>query len=52
MLIDKIKIKVSGGKGGDGIVAFSKEKMRLGPTGGNGDREATSSLKEFPISEL
>ncbi len=36
MLIDKIKIKVSGGKGGDGIVAFSKEKMRLGPTGGNG----------------
>ncbi len=36
MLIDNIKIKVSGGKGGDGIVAFNKEKMSLGPTGGNG----------------
>ena len=36
MLIDDIRIRVSGGKGGDGIVAFSKEKMSLGPTGGNG----------------
>ena len=36
MLIDNIGIKVSGGKGGDGIVAFNKEKMSLGPTGGNG----------------
>ncbi len=36
MLIDNIKIKVSGGKGGSGIVAFNKAKMSLGPTGGNG----------------
>ncbi|MDD4062465.1 MAG: GTPase ObgE [Candidatus Pacebacteria bacterium] len=36
MLIDNIKIKVSGGTGGNGIVAFSKEMMCLGPTGGDG----------------
>ncbi len=36
MLIDKVRIRVAGGKGGDGIVLFSKEKMTLGPTGGNG----------------
>lgn len=36
MLIDNIKIRVSGGKGGDGLVTFSREKMSLGPTGGNG----------------
>jgi GTP-binding protein len=36
MLIDNIKIKVAGGTGGNGIVAFSKEMMCLGPTGGNG----------------
>ena len=36
MLIDDIKIKILSGKGGDGIVAFNKSKMALGPTGGNG----------------
>lgn len=36
MLIDDIKIKVNGGGGGKGAVAFSKIKMTLGPTGGSG----------------
>ncbi|HQB18659.1 MAG: GTPase Obg [Parcubacteria group bacterium ADurb.Bin247] len=36
MLIDNIKIKVAGGTGGNGIVAFSKEMMCSGPTGGDG----------------
>lgn len=36
MLTDEVKIKVSAGKGGDGIVTFDKVKMSLGPTGGRG----------------
>jgi len=36
MLIDDVKIKVSAGKGGDGIVAFNTNKMSLGPTGSSG----------------
>jgi len=36
MLTDEVKIKVSAGKGGDGVVAFNKIKMMLGPTGGRG----------------
>ncbi len=38
MLIDDVTIKVLAGKGGTGIVAFSKQKMRLGPAGGNGGK--------------
>ncbi len=36
MITDEIAIKVHAGKGGDGVVAFSKIKMSLGPTGGRG----------------
>jgi GTP-binding protein len=36
MLVDEIKIKVSAGKGGNGTVAFNKNKMALGPTGAKG----------------
>jgi GTPase len=36
MLIDDVKITVRAGKGGDGMVTFSKTKMNRGPTGGNG----------------
>jgi GTP-binding protein len=36
MLIDDVTIKVTAGRGGDGLVAFNKTKMSLGPTGGNG----------------
>ena len=36
MLIDDVKIKVKAGNGGKGAVTFSKIKMTLGPTGGDG----------------
>lgn len=36
MLTDEVKIKIHAGKGGDGVVAFNKTKMSLGPTGGRG----------------
>lgn len=36
MLTDEATIKVSAGRGGDGVVAFDKIKMSLGPTGGRG----------------
>lgn len=38
MLVDEVKIKVVAGKGGDGTVAFNKNAMALGPTGGSGGR--------------
>jgi len=36
MIIDDVKIKVTAGRGGRGLVVFNKTKMALGPTGGNG----------------
>jgi len=36
MIIDDVKIKVIAGKGGTGMVTFSKIMMFRGPTGGNG----------------
>ncbi|MBI2109436.1 MAG: GTPase ObgE [Parcubacteria group bacterium] len=36
MLIDDVTIKVSAGNGGRGAVAFNKQAMSLGPTGGSG----------------
>lgn len=36
MIIDDVKIGVSGGKGGTGMVTFSSVKMAQGPTGGSG----------------
>ncbi len=36
MLVDDVKIKVKGGKGGDGVVSFNKNMMEQGPTGGSG----------------
>lgn len=36
MLVDEIKIKISAGKGGDGIASFKNNKYEKGPTGGDG----------------
>src|SRR3989338_5607073 len=36
MLIDNVTIRVKAGNGGRGAVAFNKNKMMLGPVGGNG----------------
>lgn len=50
MLIDEVTINISGGKGGDGCVAFDNSKGGVGPTGANGGKggnvyfQATSDL--------
>ena len=52
MFIDRVKVRVRGGHGGNGVTAFRREKFvpRGGPSGGDGGRggdvwfEATSSL--------
>lgn len=36
MIIDDLTIRIQAGKGGDGIIAFNKNKNTLGPTGGRG----------------
>lgn len=36
MLVDDITIRVAGGHGGRGAVAFERNKLALGPTGGSG----------------
>ena len=48
MLIDDVTIKVSAGNGGRGAVAFNKNMMSLGPTGGSG-KGGSIFLKAFRI---
>ncbi len=53
MLVDDVSIEVSAGNGGNGAVAFNKNKMSLGPVGGSGGRggsvffEGTSDLSKL-----
>ena len=38
MIVDDVTIRAIAGDGGNGIMAFNKTKMSLGPTGGNGGK--------------
>jgi len=50
MIIDDVKIKITAGHGGRGLVVFNKVKMALGPTGGSGGNGASIFLQG--ISDL
>ncbi|MFH0929708.1 MAG: GTPase ObgE [Candidatus Moraniibacteriota bacterium] len=50
MITDEVKIFVRAGKGGDGVVAFNKTKMSLGPTGGRGG--GGGNVIFFGVSDL
>src|SRR5687768_4289084 len=63
MFIDRAKIRVKGGKGGNGVTAFRREKFvpRGGPSGGDGGRggdvwlvadPSTSTLANFRFERL
>jgi len=45
MLIDDVTISIKAGAGGDGLVAWNKNKMSLGPTGGDGGKGGDLYLK-------
>ncbi|QQS16101.1 MAG: GTPase ObgE [Candidatus Moraniibacteriota bacterium] len=50
MLIDDVTLEVSAGKGGDGVVRFTRTMMNEGPTGGNGGRGGSVFL--LGVSDL
>jgi len=45
MIIDDVKINITAGHGGKGLVVFNKTKMALGPTGGSGGNGGNIFLK-------
>lgn len=45
MLIDEVTIRISGGKGGNGCVAFDNSKGGRGPTGANGGKGGRVYIK-------
>ena len=60
MLIDDVEIKINAGHGGKGAVAFNKNKMSLGPTGGSGGKGGSiygegvsdlTALRQFRFSK-
>ncbi len=61
MIIDDVTITVKAGDGGNGLVSFSKTKMSLGPTGGNGGQGGNvflqgvsdlTALKQFRFKKV
>ena len=50
MIIDDLTIRIKAGKGGNGIVAFNKNKGALGPTGGRGGNGG--DIYFFGVSDL
>ncbi len=45
MLVDDVEVFIAAGSGGDGAVAFKKEKMSQGPTGGSGGKGGDIYIK-------
>jgi len=43
MLIDDVTIEAKAGRGGDGVVRFTKLMMSQGPSGGNGGHGGSTS---------
>ena len=50
MIIDDLTIRIQAGKGGDGIIAFNKNKGAQGPTGGRGGNGGNISF--IGVSDL
>lgn len=50
MIIDDLTIRIQAGKGGDGIIAFNKNKGAQGPTGGRGGNGGNISF--ISVSDL
>lgn len=54
MFIDRAKVEVRAGNGGNGMIAFHREKYisRGGPSGGNGGRGGSIILKQPKVLPL
>lgn len=48
MLIDDVTIQAQSGKGGDGVVRFTRTMMNEGPTGGDGGRGGDVIIRGVP----